>query len=70
MPEARHDRSDEQADRRQDGAGGSALDDWGRLGERIRRAALAAATVHLIETAGNEAGRVAALETSSGKPGG
>jgi hypothetical protein len=70
MPDARHDRADWQTDRRQDGAGDSAWSDWQMLGERIRSAALAAATVHLIEAAGSGDERVAALETSPGKPGG
>ncbi len=70
MPDARHRRADVQADRIDGGADGSALNDWQTLGERIRGAAFAAATVHLIEAAGSKDERVATLETSPDKPGG
>ena len=44
--------------------------DWGKLGERIRRAASAAAAVHLSEAACCRGRRVAAWETSPGNSGG
>ncbi len=70
LPDARQERADRHTDRRHGGADDLASFDWQMLGERIRGAAFAAATVHLIEASGNTGERVAALETSPGKPGG
>ncbi len=70
LPDARQDRADRHADRRDNGADDMTPCDWRMLGERIRGTAIAAATVHLIETAGGKDERVATLETSPDKPGG